>query len=114
MKELNEFLGKLDACEVLGAVDNKTITILSPLGGHKLRVSYYIKTDENGLMNDDLVFQAVMTVGSDKRNMAHFGASNGKENQAIVRWVQAKIRACEDARDKEVRAIDDAVSQWLR
>ena len=113
MKELNEFLGKLDACKVLGAIDNTTITILSPQGD-ELRVSYYIKTDENGLMNDDLVFQAVMSVGSDKRNMAHFGATNGKENQAIVRWVQAKARAIEDARDEEVRAIDDAVSQWLR
>ena len=114
MKELNEFLGKLDACEVLGAVDNKTITILSPLGGHKLRVSYYIKTDENGLHNDDLVFQAVMSVGSDTRRMAFFGATNSEENLAIVRWVHAKARAIEDARDKEVRAIDDAVSQWLR
>jgi len=113
MKELNEFLGKLDACKVLGRIDKKTITILSPQGD-ELRVSYYIKTDENGLMNDDLVFQAVMTVGTDKRCMAHFGATNGAENQAIVRWVQSKARAIENARDEEVRAIDSVVTQWLR
>ena len=113
MKELNEFLGKLDACKVLGGIDNKTFTILSPQG-EELRVSYYIKTDENGLLNDDLVFQAVMTVGSDKRCMAHFGATNGAENQRIVRWVQLRVRAIEYARDEEVRAIDDAVSVWLR
>lgn len=114
MKELNEFLGKLDTCKVLGAIDKKTITILSPLGGHELAVSYRIQTDENGLHNDDLVFQAVMTVGTDKRCMMQFGATNGAENQAIVRWVHAKVRAVENARYDQESKVDTAVNQWLR
>jgi len=113
MKELNEFLGKLDTCKVLGAIDGKTITILSPQG-EELAVSYSIRTDENGLHNDDLVFQAVMTVGCHKRSMVRFGATNGAENQAIVRWVNSKVRAVENARYEEEVKVDTAVNQWLR
>ena len=113
MKELNEFLGKLDTCKVLGSTDKKTITILSPQGD-KLKVSYSIKTDENGLHNDDLVFQAVMSVGSDTRRMAFFGATNSEENVAIVRWVHAKARAIEDTLYEQERAVDKVVSKWLR
>ena len=55
-----------------------------------------------------------MSVGSDTRRMAFFGATNSEENVAIVRWVHAKARAIEDTLYEQERAVDKVVSKWLR
>ena len=113
MSELKNILGKLEACKVLGRIDSKTISILSPQGD-EVQVSYRIKTDYNTLRTEDLTFQAVLTVGQEGRCMYTFGAETPADNRAIVNWVHGQAERIAKAENDERWEIGESIKEWLK
>lgn len=113
MSELKNILVKLEACKVLGRIDRKTISILSPQGD-EVQVSYRINTDSSNLRTEDLTFQAVLTIGQEGRCMYTFGAETPGENNAIVRWVTEQAQRIEKAENDERWEVGESIKEWLK
>jgi len=113
MNDLKNILGKLEACKVLGRIDRKTISILSPQGD-EVQVSYNVKTDYSNLRTDDLTFQAVLTVGQEGRCMFTYGAEDKGQNKAIMSWVHEQAQRIEKAENDERWEVGESIKEWLK
>lgn len=113
MNDLKNILGKLEACKVLGRIDRKTISILSPQGD-EVQVSYNVKTDYSNVRNVDHVFQAVLTVGQEGRCMYTFGAETPEETRVIVSWVHEQAERIAKAENDERWEVGESIKEWLK
>ena len=105
-QELVALLERLDSFTLLTSTDIKTYTAKTP-HGDEVTVSYQVNTNINGMFGDDAVFQAILTVGANKRTFVHFGATCQATNALIVRYVRKQVRICEDY----VRTLDSNISE---